>query len=40
MTETPTKPSSSWSQKEKDSLKEKYGDGQINLEEGTFTSIS
>ena len=23
-----------------DSLKEKYGDGQINLEEGTFTSIS
>ena len=23
-----------------DSLKEKYGDGQINLEDGTFTSIS
>ncbi len=23
-----------------DQLKEKYGDGQINIEEGTFTSIS
>jgi cell shape-determining protein MreC len=23
-----------------DSLKEKYGDGQINIEEGTFTSVS
>ena len=23
-----------------DSLKEKYGDGQINIEDGTFTSIS
>jgi uncharacterized coiled-coil DUF342 family protein len=23
-----------------DSLKEKYGDGQINIEDGTFTSVS
>ena len=23
-----------------DSLKEKYGDGQINIEDGTFTAVS
>jgi len=39
MTETPTKPSSSWSQKEKDSHREKYG-CEILIEKATSEQLS
>ena len=38
MTETPTKPSSSWSQKEKESHKEKYG-CEILVENGSLADV-